>query len=119
MGKDRDDSNPTKDVVHGLGLLFRAGQKAAGKLKKGFDRSHLARSLDDAGKEVARAADNVVNRIAGEVKKAVKDLDGTEREPPGQTGRESGPPPPSPNDPTAGSSRPQGRRIAVDDSKKE
>jgi hypothetical protein len=70
MANDRDDSNPTKDVVKGLGLLFRAGRHAAGKLKKEFDRSNIARSLDDAGKEVARAANNVVDRIAGEVKKA-------------------------------------------------
>jgi hypothetical protein len=114
MGKDRED--PTKDVVQGLGLLFRAGRHAAGKLKKGFDKSHLARSIDDAGKEVARAADNVVNRIAGEVKKVVKDLEGQPPEPPKPDAK--GAPPEQPGagkdrDPAA-----HGPRIVVHDDEK-
>ena len=53
----------------GLGLLFKAAREAATGFKKEVDRTGIARSLDDAGRELARAATNVVGRIEKELKK--------------------------------------------------
>ncbi len=69
MGKDGDDGHPARDALQGIGLLFRAGRKTAKKLKQQIDNTHVGKSIDDAGKEIARAIDNVVGRIAGEPKK--------------------------------------------------
>jgi hypothetical protein len=78
MGKDGDDEgHPARDALQGIGLLFRAGRKTAKKLKKQLDASQVGKSIDDAGKEIARAIDNVVGRIAGEPKKP----DGSEAPP--------------------------------------
>ena len=77
---DRDEGHPARDALAGLGLLFRAGRGAARKIKKEIDRSNLGRSIDDAGKELARAVDNVVGRIAGEPKPPPPDAHPGEQE---------------------------------------
>ena len=69
---DRDDRNEQADkakqhLIQGLGLLFRAGVEAAGGLKKELDKSNVGKSLDDAGRELWRAANNVVSRIGTEI----------------------------------------------------
>lgn len=56
-------------LKQGLGLLFRAAREAATGFKKEIDRTNIARSIDDAGRELARAANNVVGRIEKEIKK--------------------------------------------------
>ena len=70
---DRNRSTKTEDakthLKQGLGLLFRAAMEAASGVKKEIDRTNIAKSIDDAGRELARAANNVVGRIEKEIKK--------------------------------------------------
>ncbi|HVY47988.1 MAG TPA: hypothetical protein VHB21_19005 [Minicystis sp.] len=67
--RDQDEHSAARDALQGLGLLFRAGRQTARKIKRQLDKTDAKRSIDDAGKEIARAIDNVVGRIAGEPKK--------------------------------------------------
>lgn len=66
---DRNDQaeRAKQHLIQGLGLLFRAGMEAAGGLKKEMDKSNVGKSLDDAGRELWRAANNVVSRIGTEI----------------------------------------------------
>jgi hypothetical protein len=68
--KGDDDRHPARDALQGIGLLFRAGKKTAKRIKDQIDHTEVGKSIDDAGKEIARAIDNVVGRIAGEPKKS-------------------------------------------------
>jgi len=69
MSDHRDDppDDPKEQLKQGLGLLFRAARGAASTLKKEVDRSDIGKSIDDAGREFARAASNVVGRLASEL----------------------------------------------------
>lgn len=70
MSDDREPKDdPTEQLKQGLGLLFRAAQGAAATLKKELDKSNVGKTLDDAGRDFARAANNVVERIASEISK--------------------------------------------------
>jgi hypothetical protein len=73
MDDDRDRREETEDAKQhfkqGLGLLWRAAREAATGFKKELDRSGLAQSIDTAGREFARAATNVAQRIEKEIKK--------------------------------------------------
>jgi hypothetical protein len=73
MDDDRERRSETdhakEHFKQGMGLLFRAAIEAATGIKKELDRSNIAKSLDDAGRELARAATNVVGRIEKEIKK--------------------------------------------------
>ena len=70
MSDERDrKEDPAEQFKQGLGLLFRAAVGAASGVKKELDRSDLGRSLEDAGRELARAATNVVERISSEIGK--------------------------------------------------
>ncbi|HEY4122930.1 MAG TPA: hypothetical protein VGM56_33930 [Byssovorax sp.] len=66
MSDDGKGDKPARDAIEGIGLLFRAGRGAAKRIKKNLEGTNVARSLDDAGRELARAVDNVVGRITGE-----------------------------------------------------
>lgn len=72
MDDDRDRRSETDDAKEhfkqGLGLLFQAAREAATGFRKELDRTGIAKSLDDAGRELARAATNVVGRIEKEIK---------------------------------------------------
>jgi|JI10StandDraft_1071094.scaffolds.fasta_scaffold257042_2 hypothetical protein len=70
MSDDRDPKDdPGEQLKQGLGLLFRAAQGAAATIKKELDKSSVGKTLDDAGRDFARAANNVVERIASEITK--------------------------------------------------
>ncbi|MCK6586077.1 MAG: hypothetical protein HUU21_23715 [Polyangiaceae bacterium] len=73
MDDDHDRRSETdhakEHFKQGMGLLFRAAREAATGFKKELDRAGIAKSLDDAGRELARAATNVVGRIEKEIKK--------------------------------------------------
>ncbi|AKT36264.1 hypothetical protein [Chondromyces crocatus] len=70
---DRDDrderEDPKDDLKQGLGLLWRAARSTANGLRKDLDRTQVGRALDDAGRELVRAASNVVGRLGDELKK--------------------------------------------------
>lgn len=70
MSDERDrKEDPAEQFKQGIGLLFRAALGAATSVKKELDRSDLGRSIEDAGRELARAATNVVDRISSEIGK--------------------------------------------------
>jgi hypothetical protein len=66
---DRNDEaqQAREHLFQGLGHLFRAAQAAATGIRKEIDKSNLGKSLDDAGRELFRAANNVVSRLGNEV----------------------------------------------------
>jgi hypothetical protein len=115
MSSDRDRDDPKEDLKQGLGLLWRAARKTAGEIRKDLDRSDVGKAIDDAGRELVRAASNVVGFIGSELKKAQPPepdyTDAPDREQPpdgGPPAAERKPPAgPTPEDP--------GFRIAVDD----
>jgi AAA ATPase domain len=110
MSSDRD-GDPKEDLKQGLSLLWRAARKTAEDIRKDLDRTDVGKAIDDAGRELVRAATNVVGRIGVELGKIQQPPphDGERPEhgaPP--EGGEVKPPPagPTPEDP--------GFRIAVD-----
>lgn len=92
MSDDRDDDkeHPGEQLKQGLGLLWRAARGAAVGVKKQMNKTELGRSIEGAGRELARAATNVVGRVADEIAK------GTGK--PGERGDE----PPAPDAPPEG-----------------
>lgn len=124
----RETEAAKEHLKQGLGLLFRAAREAATGFKKEIDRTSIAKSIDDAGRELARAANNVVGRIEQEIKKVqpgdpgyIKRSDPQDpqpwqagengppkEQPPGSSGENGKPKGPTPQDP--------GFRIATDDS---
>ena len=74
MDDDRERRSETDEAKEhfkqGLGLLFKAAREAATGIRKELDqRGGIAKSIDEAGRELARAATNVVGRIEKEIKK--------------------------------------------------
>src|SRR5262245_34715316 len=85
MSDKRDDDkreHPGEQVREGLGLLWRAARGVAVGVKKEMNRTELGRSFQDAGRELARAATNVVGRIAEEVTKTTARPAGHVQDPP-------------------------------------
>jgi hypothetical protein len=70
MSDEHDEKEePAEQLKQGIGLLWRAARGAAAGVKKEMEKTELGRSLEDAGREFARAASNVVERLAGEITK--------------------------------------------------
>jgi hypothetical protein len=70
MSNEHDEKEePAEQLKQGIGLLWRAARGAAVGVKKEMNKTELGRSLEDAGREIARAASNVVDRLAGEITK--------------------------------------------------
>jgi hypothetical protein len=120
---DRDDheteaQRAKEHLMQGLGLLFRGATEAAGVLRKEIDKGNLGRSIDDAGRELLRAANNVVSRLGNDVFfGGPKDDKGKERRPGDDKKREEVDPPrwapgQKPKGPTE---EDPGFRIATDD----
>jgi hypothetical protein len=142
MSDERDKKDdPAQELKQGLTHLWRAARGAATGLKKEIDRTDMGKALDDAGREFARAAVNVVDRLAVEVTELTKprppvDARGGESRPdeaaPGETvpDAHAGPAPDEhpdedefdgvkPREKPAGSAPPDpGFRIAIDDTEK-
>lgn len=84
----RDDENDGMDeatrakmhFVQGVGLLFRAAGEAAEGVRKNIDKSEVGKQLDVAGRELYRAANNVVSRLGTEMFFGSKDKDKKDEE---------------------------------------
>lgn len=125
MAKETDD--PGENVKQGLGLLWKAAKKVARDVKKDVTVSTVSHTIEDAGREIARAATNVAEKVGQELDKirpkepdyAGPDDDRMkppyERSPgePGEPGE--GKPADKPTGPTR---RDPGFRIAIDDDEK-
>ncbi|WP_437569940.1 MULTISPECIES: hypothetical protein [unclassified Sorangium] len=109
MSSDPDRDDPKDDLKQGLSLLWRAARKTAVDLRKDLDRTSVGKAIDDAGRELVRAATNVVGRIGAELSKGPPAAPPREERPDGGAGAgapEARPTGPTPEDP--------GFRIAVD-----
>ncbi|WP_437755255.1 hypothetical protein [Sorangium sp. So ce1389] len=69
MSSDPDRDDPKEDLKQGLSLLWRAARKTAVDLRKDLDRTSVGKAIDDAGRELVRAASNVVGRLGAELSK--------------------------------------------------
>jgi hypothetical protein len=111
MSSDPDGDDPKKDLKQGLSLLWRAARRTADDLRKDLDRTNVGKAIDDAGRELVRAASNVVGRLGAELGKVQppEPRHGDPHERGDEPGAGSAKPPagPTPEDP--------GFRIAVDD----
>ena len=98
--------------VQGMGLLFRAAGEAAEGLRKEMDKSDVGKQLDTAGKELYRAANNVVSRLGTEIFFGSKDKEKKDDE----KKREQDPPRYPPGEKPKGPTKEDpGFRIATDD----
>lgn len=72
--KDADAVEAAREhLKQGFGLLFRAAQDVAGSVKREIDKGGVGKALDDAGREITRAANNVFSRLASEIDKVAAD----------------------------------------------
>ena len=98
--------------VQGVGLLFRAAGEAAEGVRKGIDKSDVGKQLDVAGRELFRAANNVVSRLGTEIFFAPKDKDKKDDE----KKKDEDPPRYAPGEKPKGPTKQDpGFRIATDD----
>jgi hypothetical protein len=68
--KDKDKETPeepAKQFAEGIGMLFKAAKGAAAGIKKEIDRTNVGKAFEDAGREFARAATNVVEHVSAEI----------------------------------------------------
>ncbi len=68
MAKD-DSDDVAENVKQGFGLLWKAAKKAAKDVKKEVTATTVSRTIEDAGREIARAATNVAEKVGSELKK--------------------------------------------------
>lgn len=125
MAKDSDDV--ADNVKQGFGLLWKAAKKAASGVKKEVTATTVSRTLEDAGREIARAASNVAEKVGSEIKKLqphdpeYSGPDDPRMKPPyekpeeGKPGDDGTKPKPKPKGPTPAD---PGFRIAIDDDDK-
>ncbi len=109
MSSDPDRDDPKEDLKQGLSLLWRAARKTAVDLRKDIDRTSVGKAIDDAGRELVRAASNVVGRLGAELSKEPPPAPPRQDRPEGGAGPDAPaarPTGPTPEDP--------GFRIAVD-----
>ena len=114
--KDTDDV--AENVKQGFGLLWKAAKQAAKGAKRDITATTVSKTIEDAGREIARAATNVAEKVGTEIKKITpKDPDyaepDDERMKPPYDQKE--PEKPAKKGPTA---KDPGFRIAIDDDEK-
>lgn len=117
MAKETDD--PTENVKQGLGLLWKAAKKVAKDVRKDVNVANVSNTIEEAGREIARAATNVAEKVGEEIDKIrpkepeYAEPDDERMKPPYEQGDEKPGPKPAP----AKKSEP-GFRIAIDDDDK-
>ncbi len=119
---DRDDRNEQADgakthLVQGLGHLFRAATMAASGIKKELDRTDVGKQVEVAGREIYRAANNVVSRLGTEILFGSKDKDKKPAPEPEKERKDDRDPPryPPGQKPKGPTEEDPGFRIATDD----
>ena len=65
--KKKDEDEPVKQLAEGIGMLLKAAKGAAKGLKKELDKTSVGKVFEDAGREFARAATNVVDQVSAEI----------------------------------------------------
>ena len=62
-----EKDEPVKQLAEGIGMLLKAAKGAAKGLKKELDKTSVSKVFEDAGREFARAATNVVEQVSAEI----------------------------------------------------
>ncbi len=65
--KKKEEAEPVKQLAEGIGMLLKAAKGAAKGLKKELDKTSVGKVFEDAGREFARAATNVVDQVSAEI----------------------------------------------------
>jgi hypothetical protein len=65
--KQKEEDEPVKQLAEGIGMLLKAAKGAAKGLKKELDKTTVTKVFEDAGREFARAATNVVEQVSAEI----------------------------------------------------
>lgn len=65
--KKKEEDEPVKQLAEGIGMLLKAAKGAAKGLKKELDKTTVSKVFEDAGREFARAATNVVEQVSAEI----------------------------------------------------
>ena len=65
--KKKEEDEPVKQLAEGIGMLLKAAKGAAKGLKKELDKTSVGKVFEDAGREFARAATNVVDQVSAEI----------------------------------------------------
>ncbi len=113
--------DPVEKAKAGFGEAWKAAKSAADGVKKEIEKAGIAKTIDDAGREIARAATSVASHLGSELEELGREIrlkaEGTAahhpeapvRESPGDAGGEAG------ARPAGGSEKPTGGvRIAKD-----
>ncbi len=84
MSEPEKKDDPAEELKQGLSHLWRAARGVGREVKKEVERTDIGKALDGAGREIVRAAANVVDRIATEVTDLTKpEKPGADVPPPG------------------------------------
>jgi hypothetical protein len=62
-----EKDEPVKQLAEGIGMLLKAAKGAAKGIKKELDKTSVGKVFEDAGREFARAATNVVEQVSAEI----------------------------------------------------
>lgn len=65
--EEKAEDEPVKQLAEGIGMLLKAAKGAAKGLKKELDKTTVSKVFEDAGREFARAASNVVEQVSAEI----------------------------------------------------
>lgn len=65
--KKKEEDEPVKQLAEGIGMLLKAAKGAAKGIKKELDKTSVGKVFEDAGREFARAATNVVDQVSAEI----------------------------------------------------
>lgn len=65
--KKKEEDEPVKQLAEGIGMLLKAAKGAAKGIKKELDKTTVGKVFEDAGREFARAATNVVDQVSAEI----------------------------------------------------
>jgi hypothetical protein len=102
MGND-----PVEKARASLGEAWRAAKHAAEGVKKEIERAGISRSIEDAGREIARATTHVASHLGAELEELGREI--REKAEGAQASAAKRPPPPDGRDPEApGDARPSG-----------
>lgn len=66
--------DPVQKAKAGLGEAWKAAKTAADGVKKEIEKAGIAKSIDDAGREIARAATSVASHLGAELEELGREI---------------------------------------------
>jgi hypothetical protein len=68
MARRDSEDDPKRQLIQGLGLLWKAARGATSKIQHKVEKTDVGRSIDDAGRELGRALGRVAERVEKEIR---------------------------------------------------